>query len=832
MPAAATAAAKAAITVVRSRRGRRLLLAFFAGLALSLALVVIVLLSSVSAIIGVCQTEASQAQASGPSGNSESPGLSPSSPGSPTFVSQNWSEAAMSDVPQEILPIYEKAGKDYGLDAAVIAAVGKVETNHGRSDLPGVKSGENSAGAGGPMQFLASTWANVGVDGNGDGTMDRYDPEDAIPGAANYLKLEGAPQDYNTALLAYNHSQSYVNDVLAQAEEYRGSGGGSGGGGAGGEGEDEQIAGREPSDGSSGGPPDRPSTGLATLLSSLATRPAHAQGAPGTVGSPGETDYSSAEIETLNLINDYRQENGLGTLELSDMISTASARYAHDMAKYDAYRNPEAHVSGPSDYYFEGAVLTDRMNAEGYYGSAYGENIAAGQATPQEVFTAWRESPGHNEMMLNPEMNVIGIGFVENPETSYEEFWVTNFGSDPDDTTRPVSEAGGGSGGGSGNGSGNGSGGGSGGEVQGNSKAVFPLPEDYFDSYEDTWGAARGDGRGHEGTDLFAPDGTPLYSITAGKVMPVSGSGSEGWNELGGWGTMIEATEDVGPVKAGDKFYYAHMLEPSPLKPGDTVEAGDVIGKVGSIGEGPQGSILPNGRGEHLHLGWYEEDGTRSTAASGAMNPFPLLEWLRENGGTATGTGGGVALGAPAADVPAYCKPLQALGLVPTSSPSGSPTGETVPTSSEGGFGSDTSGGSGSGSGSGAEPGSGSATGKQVVEEALKYEGTPYVLGGPDVCVPGESMDCTCLTTTVFWEFGFDLPDAPMSLMDYGEPVEGEPQAGDIHVWGDPGDGTGGHVAIDMGDGNIVHANMATMSTSVAPMYDDPNYLGARRLVG
>ena len=365
MPAAATAAAKAAITVVKSRRGRRLLLALFAGLALSLALVVIVLLSSVSAVIGVCRTEASQAQASGPSGNSESLGLSPNSPGSPTFVSQNWSEAALSDVPQEILSLYEKAGKDYGLDAAVIAAVGKKETDHGRSDLPSVKSGENSAGAGGPMQFLASTWANVGVDGNDDGTMDRYDPEDAIPGAANYLKLEGAPQDYNTALLAYNHSQSYVDGVLAQADEYRGSGGGTGG-----EGEYEQIAGREPSDGSSVGPPDRPSTGLATLLSPLATRPAHAQGASGTVGSPGETDYSSAEIETLNLINDYREENGLGTLELSDMISTASAHYAHDMAKYDAYRNPEAHVSGPTDYYFEGAVLTDRMNAEGYHGSS------------------------------------------------------------------------------------------------------------------------------------------------------------------------------------------------------------------------------------------------------------------------------------------------------------------------------------------------------------------------------------------------------------------------------------------------------------------------------
>ena len=41
------------------------------------------------------------------------------------------------------------------------------------------------------------------------------------------------------------------------------------------------------------------------------------------------------------------------------------------------------------------------------------------------------------------------------------------------------------------------------------------------------------------------------------------------------------------------------------------------------------------------------------------MDPFPLLEWLRQNGGTATGTGGNVALGAPASSVPAYCKPLQ-----------------------------------------------------------------------------------------------------------------------------------------------------------------------------
>ncbi len=129
-------------------------------------------------------------------------------------------------------------------------------------------------------------------------------------------------------------------------------------------------------------------------------------------------------------------------------------------------------------------------------------------------------------------------------------------------------------------------------------------------------------------------------------------------------------------------------------------------------------------------------------------------------------------------------------------------------------------------------PGSGNPVGQQIVKEALKYEGVPYVLGGPEACAPGWQMDCTCLTTTVFKKFGFELPDMPTALPYYGVPVYGPPQAGDVHVWGAPGDGTGGHVAIDLGNGYIVHANMVTMSTSVTPMYyTDPTYLGAWRLV-
>jgi uncharacterized protein YkwD len=450
--------------------------------------VVIVLVSSVGAVVGTCQQAAQEAPQAGFSNPSGTPG--------PSYVSQEPSGVAVADIPSDYLALYRQAAEEYGLDWAILAAIGKIETDHGRLDAPGVTSGENSAGAGGPMQFLASTWANVGVDGNGDGVEDRYDPEDAIPGAANYLKLSGAPQDYHSAILAYNHAEWYYRDVVAQAGEYRAA-------------EDEG----EPREGGEVAA-SRQTSGLATLLSPFAARPAYAEVAAGTVGSPGETDYSSLEVEALGLINGYREQNGLEPLLVSDHLSTASARYAHDMAKYDAYGEPAPHVSGPSDYYFEGATLTDRMNEEGYFASRYGENIGAGQEAAEKVFEAWHNSPPHNAMMLNGEMRVVGIGLVENPGTSYGEFWVTDFGSDEDDTSRPVSEV-------SGSGvSGVESSGGS--RVEGNTKAVFPLPGDYFDSYEDTWGASRGSGRTHEGTDMFAPDGTPIYSITGGKVVPVS----------------------------------------------------------------------------------------------------------------------------------------------------------------------------------------------------------------------------------------------------------------------------------------------------------------------
>ncbi|MBA2534795.1 MAG: lytic transglycosylase domain-containing protein [Rubrobacter sp.] len=113
--------------------------------------------------------------------------------------------------------LYKASARKYGFgpDWYILAAVGKVESNHGES------MGPSSAGAMGPMQFLPSTWEASGVDGNGDGVANIMDPEDAIPAAAGYLKDGGAPQDWYRALYSYNHADWYVEKVLAVAEGYR-----------------------------------------------------------------------------------------------------------------------------------------------------------------------------------------------------------------------------------------------------------------------------------------------------------------------------------------------------------------------------------------------------------------------------------------------------------------------------------------------------------------------------------------------------------------------------------------------------------------------------------
>ena len=110
---------------------------------------------------------------------------------------------------ERLLGYYREAQRRFRVPWHILAAVNFVETGFGKVRSP------STAGAQGPMQFLPATWRAYGLGG------DIHDPRDSIRGAANYLRASGAPGNLRRALYAYNHSNLYVNAVLAYARVMR-----------------------------------------------------------------------------------------------------------------------------------------------------------------------------------------------------------------------------------------------------------------------------------------------------------------------------------------------------------------------------------------------------------------------------------------------------------------------------------------------------------------------------------------------------------------------------------------------------------------------------------
>lgn len=170
------------------------------------------------------------------------------------------SPAALAEIPPAFLALYQAAAEQRcpGLPWSVLAAIGRVESNHGRlggADLtsdgtvtppiigPALNGSDGTAQvldtdggrldgdpafdrAIGPMQFLPSTWAKHGIDASGDGQADAHKAADAIHSAAGYLCTNGGgdPDRLTEAILAYNRSSEYLQRVLAVASRYAATG--------------------------------------------------------------------------------------------------------------------------------------------------------------------------------------------------------------------------------------------------------------------------------------------------------------------------------------------------------------------------------------------------------------------------------------------------------------------------------------------------------------------------------------------------------------------------------------------------------------------------------
>ena len=175
--------------------------------------------------------------ASGSTGGSGSGGSAPAglpvpappvSPSAPT-TKPDGAPAHVDGLPDDYLSWYEEASTTCpGLSWTVLAGIGTMESDNGQTSLPGVHSGANFAGAEGPMQFEPATFAYYGmVAPGGASPPSPYDPPDAIWSAARMLCADGAgsASALYGAIFDYNHSATYVSDVLALAAQYSETGG-------------------------------------------------------------------------------------------------------------------------------------------------------------------------------------------------------------------------------------------------------------------------------------------------------------------------------------------------------------------------------------------------------------------------------------------------------------------------------------------------------------------------------------------------------------------------------------------------------------------------------
>jgi cell wall-associated NlpC family hydrolase len=146
----------------------------------------------------------------------------------PNAVQPSASTQANS-IPANYLHWFQLVGLQYNVPWNVLAGIGKVESDDGRTTLPGVNSGANAFGAAGPMQIgiegaSGDAWATYATVEDGNPPASVYDPADAIAAAAKYLIAHGVQQNVPAAIFAYNHADWYVQEVLSWASTYASGG--------------------------------------------------------------------------------------------------------------------------------------------------------------------------------------------------------------------------------------------------------------------------------------------------------------------------------------------------------------------------------------------------------------------------------------------------------------------------------------------------------------------------------------------------------------------------------------------------------------------------------
>jgi uncharacterized protein YkwD len=139
-------------------------------------------------------------------------------------------------------------------------------------------------------------------------------------------------------------------------------------------------------------------------------------------GALADRDFSQTALDVekaRSLINGYRASKGLKPLRLNPALTDAAKAHSRDLAKWDRI----------SHYGSDGSNPWDRVKRAGYNAKVAAENVGTGQATLEEVFKGWQDSPGHNKNLLLGDATEMGIALVQDPKTEFKTFWTLVVGS-------------------------------------------------------------------------------------------------------------------------------------------------------------------------------------------------------------------------------------------------------------------------------------------------------------------------------------------------------------------------------------------------------------------
>ncbi|MER5224502.1 CAP domain-containing protein, partial [Streptomyces flaveus] len=123
---------------------------------------------------------------------------------------------------------------------------------------------------------------------------------------------------------------------------------------------------------------------------------------------------SGATARIVQLVNAERSKVGCSPVTLNAVLTKAAQAHSKDMAAHQNMSHTGSDGSSPGN----------RITRAGYSWSTYGENVAYGYATPEQVMAGWMSSPGHKANILNCAFKEIGVGLAQ-PDS----YWTQNFGT-------------------------------------------------------------------------------------------------------------------------------------------------------------------------------------------------------------------------------------------------------------------------------------------------------------------------------------------------------------------------------------------------------------------